>query len=164
KLENDMKYLLFLWLALLCPIQSANAAPPSIGQQISEKKLRQSPKRTHNFPKFRWKRIFRPLMVGNKRWSQRMLWIGILSVVFWGSFLFASFRSLNNTSSGEGQDIALGGLALILVTEGLLAIGMILLVPVVFIIRLLREIRWHNRYRKCPKPKRSKIRDTKTKD
>jgi hypothetical protein len=106
----------------------------SIQKQDNQPSIRQ---------RFRWKRVFRPIVIWNKPLKKWLLYTSILGVSF-GSLLYASAESM------IGLTDIFGLLALLLLA--LLAVAIPLAAsPFIILYRIYKEIRWKNRYRRCPK-------------
>ena len=105
--------------------------------------LEKEVKQPQKHQKFRWKHVFRPIIIWNKPLKKWLFYTTILGVSF-GSLLYASADSLIELTDIFGF-LALLFLALIIVALPVIAS------PFIILYRIYKELRWKNRYRRCPK-------------
>lgn len=128
-----MKIFLTLFFLSLATAIQLDASPL---QRVlpTEKKSTIKPKLEK--PKFSWKRVFRPIRLFKRKIPFWLLWATLIGVAAWAI--------IGDTI--ENVDYILVGMVWVAFIA--LIVG-ILLYPIIFISRVIRELNWGKRYRKC---------------
>ena len=139
-----MKLSVILVLFNLLFSSSQHIHLPHFGKEIVLKEAIKSIPEKAGKQKIRWKRIFRPVKIFNKKWVFWLLIFG--GVVLSMTLIFLLLDRGDGIEMSDAIGYPLVGIYLL----SLLFVALLLVsVPIILIVRFIQELRWRGRFSRC---------------
>jgi len=134
---------LFCWMfPFIMPAKTANLTiKPLIIVTVTKPVIKKKKR------KFRWKQVFRPFKIFKKKISFWWLLFFGIATLLGISFLLLDNSSLN--LEGIFVEAIFYLLAGIFSISAILTLLILITLPILFIIRIIKELKWSKRYEKC---------------
>ena len=123
----------------------SNYSPPKVHLPSNPQLFVQRPPQNPSQKKFRWKHVFRPVKIFQRKLR---FWLAIAAA---GAVFLASFFFIADNSGGLDGDIFYVPFGIMVLAMAVVA-SILVALPIIFIIRFFKEIQWGKRYRKCKFP------------
>jgi len=117
---------------------------PHLEKEIVLKETIKSIPKKASRQKIRWKRIFRPVKILNKRW--------IFWVLIFGGIVLSMTLTFLLLDRGDGIEMsdAVGYPLVGIYLLALLLVALLLIsIPIILVVRFVQELRWRKRFSRC---------------